>query len=636
VPVGAEFQDGPAEEWHQRQQRLGHAVQGKGQVQVEDTVGLDGVGEQPGRTVVRFPLGNGRFAGRQVVQGQAGNGGQGLGGIRRLLEDAQGGRILGHPLALGRVHAGRRLGQGGLFGGVAIFLQPGVRGQGQADAVGIVQKILADGFLEHRLAGGQPGLEPGQRPGEAQGGEGIAVVQPGGQGPQHQGQAAREGAGVVFAQGEFHGVDPGFHGVGRQPVADQVPQGGEDQVLHGPGVLGPDALEAGGEGHLAQFVLQAAAGQVLAQPAVQQGLAQGGGRQPDQHVLQDVEDQDQIRVRRFGQQPVDGDEAAFGLARGGGEGHGGVAGRIEGRLERHGRIHGPGLEGAAIGVEQAQPFGRVVVAGKEEPGVAGMVVVPVEGHEILVGQGGDDVGIAAGIHAVGGVREEQPLGEFGQYAVRRGIDALHFVVDDAAAGKLAVRVPFVVPPLLEKDLPGDAGEEHGVKIDVDQVVEIPEIGGGHRIAGLVGIGEGVEKGVQGALQQLHERLPDGVLARAAQHRMLQDVGHAGGGFGRRAEGDAEDLVGVVLDQGEQLGAGAGVTVQDGPGGVFVEGLVPEDIESVDTGHHISNALALRSDGKITDRMVPRVPGLFQRDRRPDGGSGPSRRGKYRASSCTAW
>jgi len=216
-----------------------------------------------------------------------------------------------------------------------------------------------------------------------------------------------------------------------------------------------------------------------------------------------------------------------------------------------------------------------------------MVIIPVKGDEVLVGERRDDLGIAAGIHAVGGIGEQQPLGEFGQHAVRRGVDALHFVVDHPAPAEFAVCVPLVVPALLKEDLPGNAGKEHGVEIDVDQVVEIPEVGGRHRIAGLVGIGEGIEEGVQGALQELHERLPDGVLARAAQDRMLKDMGHAGGFFGRGAETDAEDLVGIVLDQGEQLGSGAGVAVQDRPGGVFVERFVPKDVETVNAGHHSS-------------------------------------------------
>ena len=213
-----------------------------------------------------------------------------------------------------------------------------------------------------------------------------------------------------------------------------------------------------------------------------------------------------------------------------------------------------------------------------------MVVGFVEGLEFLVGQGRDDGGVAAGIQAVGGVREEQALGEFAEHGVGRGIDALHFIKDHAAADEFAGVGELVVPAFLLEDVRRDARVEHGVEVDVDQVVEIPEVGRGHGVAGLVRVGEGVEEGLQRAFEQFDEGLLDGVFARAAQDRVFEDMGHAGGVGRRRAEADAEDLVGVVEGEGEDLRPGAVVAAQDGPGGVLGKVLVAKDRESVFSGH----------------------------------------------------
>jgi len=41
--------------------------------------------------------------------------------------------------------------------------------------------------------------------------------------------------------------------------------------------------------------------------------------------------------------------------------------------------------------------------------------------------------------------------------------------------------------------------EDRVEVDVDEVVEVGEVGGGDRVAGAVGVGERVQEGVQRAL-----------------------------------------------------------------------------------------------------------------------------------------
>src|SRR5262249_10472800 len=109
----------------------------------------------------------------------------------------------------------------------------------------------------------------------------------------------------------------------------------------------------------------------------------------------------------------------------------------------------------------------------------------------------------------------------------------------------------------------DARMEHGVEVDVDQVVEILQVLARDRIAGLVRICHGVEEGIERALHQLHKRVLDRVLARPAQHGMLQDVGDAGRVARQGPEGDAEYLILVIIDEREQFGAGPRMAIAPG-------------------------------------------------------------------------
>ena len=92
-----------------------------------------------------------------------------------------------------------------------------------------------------------------------------------------------------------------------------------------------------------------------------------------------------------------------------------------------------------------------------------------------------------------------------QHGIRRGVHALHFVEDHAFVAERARRaVGFDVPAFLLEAVLVDAGEEHGVEVDVDEVVEILKVGAGDRVAGLVREGEGVEEGLERPLEQFDE------------------------------------------------------------------------------------------------------------------------------------
>lgn len=111
--------------------------------------------------------------------------------------------------------------------------------------------------------------------------------------------------------------------------------------------------------------------------------------------------------------------------------------------------------------------------------------------------------------------------------------------------------------------------EHGVRVDVDQIVKVLGVLTGHDVARPVRIGEGVQKRLQRSLQQLYEWILGGVFATAAQYGMFENVRHAGRVGGGGAEGNPEALVGVVgRGEGEQLRAGLGVTIEGGMGAEF--------------------------------------------------------------------
>jgi hypothetical protein len=125
--------------------------------------------------------------------------------------------------------------------------------------------------------------------------------------------------------------------------------------------------------------------------------------------------------------------------------------------------------------------------------------------------------------------------------------------------------------------------QHRIEIDMNQVVKVLGVLRRHRVTGAVGVREGIEESLKGALEEIHEGFLcvcnvcvcvlandsrtfllhspsssllthththtgrqtyiylDGELAGAAEDGVFQDVGDAGGVSGGRAEGDAEDL-----------------------------------------------------------------------------------------------
>ena len=84
---------------------------------------------------------------------------------------------------------------------------------------------------------------------------------------------------------------------------------------------------------------------------------------------------------------------------------------------------------------------------------------------------------------------------------------------------------LVVPAFLLKDrfLLVDPRMEHRIEVHVHEVVQVLLVGRGNWVQRLVGKGHGVQERLHRAFQQVDERFLDRVLARTAEHRMLEDV-----------------------------------------------------------------------------------------------------------------
>ena len=167
---------------------------------------------------------------------------------------------------------------------------------------------------------------------------------------------------------------------------------------------------------------------------------------------------------------------------------------------------------------------------------------------------GDVVGVAAGLVRVAAVGEEKLHRLPERHGIGIGEDTLHLGVDDAVADEPALVVELVVPAFLVERHSVLDGErmEHCVHIDVDQVQKIRAVAGRDGIDCLVRIGHRVQERRERALQQVHERLLDGVLPRTAQHRVLHDVRDASFVFRNRLERDGECLVVIIALQPDEL------------------------------------------------------------------------------------
>mmetsp|Transcript_10290 Transcript_10290/g.18604 ORF Transcript_10290/g.18604 Transcript_10290/m.18604 type:complete len:220 (+) Transcript_10290:2167-2826(+) len=149
-----------------------------------------------------------------------------------------------------------------------------------------------------------------------------------------------------------------------------------------------------------------------------------------------------------------------------------------------------------VGGEEIEPLRLIVVAVEEDLGVAGVVLLLPELTEVVEGEVGNVEGVTSAVSSVHVVGEEAPLGLSAAEAVGAGVDTFHLVVHYAFVRELPVLV-LEMPSLLSVyvGVLNAAGEEDGVEVYVDEVLEVLGVLGGYGVTGSVGVGERVEEGV---------------------------------------------------------------------------------------------------------------------------------------------
>jgi hypothetical protein len=411
------------------------------------------------------------------------------------------------------------------------------------------QELLDEGREDVLLR--HPLLELRERLLEAQRHHRVALVEPRAERAEHEREPAREPPGVVLPHRELDRVHAGVdRGLG-EPLRSDLRDGVLDELLHLGDVLLGDALEADRERGLPELVLEAPPDDGLAQPGLLERHPERRRGRAHEEVIEEPDRERRLLVERpVVEEPVDLHERLLllvALARDVRRDH--ALGLVEERLRHDRGVHLAALELGEERVEDLQALLDVVVAVEPHARVARMVKLSVELLELLEAQIRDHRRVAAGIDAVRVVREQRLLRLARQDAVRAAVHTLHLVEDDALERHLALRlVELVVPSLLEERLLvlHAPRVEHRVQVDVDEVLEVLEVARRDGVARAVRVGHGVEEGVERALDELHEGLLDRVLARSAQHGVLEDVRDARAVRRGGAERHAERLVLVVI------------------------------------------------------------------------------------------
>ena len=171
------------------------------------------------------------------------------------------------------------------------------------------------------------------------------------------------------------------------------------------------------------------------------------------------------------------------------------------RLRGDFRVRVNAVEGGQNSLQFCQGRLHIHAAVQEEAGVGGVIIAGVAGLVVFKGQLRNVGGVAAGVEAVGSVREELALHVFQEHAVGVGVVPLHLVEHHAVDAELPVGLfQLVVPALLSEGLgiPDTQGVEDGVQIHVHEIQKILVVPAGQGIHGLVREGEGIQEGGEGA------------------------------------------------------------------------------------------------------------------------------------------
>jgi len=179
-------------------------------------------------------------------------------------------------------------------------------------------------------------------------------------------------------------------------------------------------------------------------------------------------------------------------------------------------------------------------------------MIAVKGAKGLMGEIGNIFRVAAGLMGIGGAGHEAAEDMMKEQADGVGKGALHLVIDHALKLQLAILpVLMIMPAFLFKGGAAEQRIEHHITVHIHDVEIFLQVTGGKGIVGDIRTGHGVEKGHEPALVDLAEDIAHRILPGTHEHRMLKDMGHAGGIGGNGMKGHGKGLVGVTVFDGQQ-------------------------------------------------------------------------------------
>ena len=463
---------------------------------------------------------------------------QGLLRLRALLAQLERLRRRDGRLDLRVAH--RRL----LFGELLLLLLLAARGHlrvrhhREQAAVRVREEVRLDERLE--VAPREPVLHLLQQVLIAQVRLGSAAVEPALHDADAVDEPLRRRTEVGFAQAELHEVDGRLEELAVDAVFGELLELRHRQVVEIIEALRLRVVDDDAEERLQHIRLEDGV-DVAAELRVDERLAQRCGRRAQERVLEDLEAHHRLVVERLARRPAQREERLLigPLLFADGIRHRLALEVRERRLQVDLRRHGDAVEMREVFlVEVAQLLLDVHRAVEVDVAVRRVVVLRVEGDELLLREVRDGLRVATRLVAVRRLRVERVHDAALEQVVRRGQRALHLIVDDAAVReRVFLLLDLIVPALLHEHLRvlAHVRVEDGVEVDVHEVLEVLVVAAGHRVHRLVGVRHRIEEGIEGALDELDERLLERVLARAAERRVLDDVRDARVVDRRRAE-----------------------------------------------------------------------------------------------------
>ena len=120
--------------------------------------------------------------------------------------------------------------------------------------------------------------------------------------------------------------------------------------------------------------------------------------------------------------------------------------------------------------------------------------------------------------------------------------------------------------------------EYCIGIDINEIVEIFGVLTCHHITRSIGVGKGIQKGLQRPLKELYEGIFGFVLSTPTENGMFQYVRHTGRIGGGSTEGNTEAFVIVVRADGEEFGATLFVSIESAVGAKFIDNVGGDNVE----------------------------------------------------------